>query len=109
MSWFGRTKAAWFAGGIVVAGAAKLAFQNPSVRKAAVNAIARGMAVNDSIQSATQSLKDDAEDLRAEAKRKAKVDAAVAERLAAIESDIREEVEASLDNACMQAAEPDQA
>ena len=107
MGWISWTKAAWFAGGIAAAGAATLASKSPSVHKAAVNVVAKGLAVNDCIQNATQTIMDDADDLRAEAKRKAKIDAAVAEHLAAIENDIREEVEASVDAAAV--AEPAQA
>ncbi len=97
MSFISWSKAAWFAGGIVAAGALKVASQNATVREAAVNGVAKCLAVNDSIQSATQSIMDDADDLRAEAKRKARIDAAVAERMAQLEVGIREEVESAID------------
>ena len=62
-NWISWTKAAWFAGGIAAAGAATLASKSPSVHKAAVNVVAKGLAVNDCIQNATQTIMDDADDL----------------------------------------------
>lgn len=99
MSFFTWKKAAWFAGGIAAAGAVKAASHSKGVRKAAVSGVAKCMAVNDSIQNATQNLMDDADDLRAEAKRKQRIDSAVAERMAELEAKVREEVESEIDAA----------
>ena len=93
----GWTKIAFFFGGVAAAGALKIASGSSSLRKAAVNGVAMAMEVNDSIQSATQDLMDEADDVRAEAERQRKIDAAVAERLAALEEGIREEVTAQVD------------
>ncbi len=93
----GWTRALFFAGGMVAAGALKLASQSKTLRKAAVNATAIALDANDAIQEATQNLMDDADDLRAEAERQRKIDAAVAERMAEIEEGVREEVVAEVD------------
>ena len=93
----GWSKIALFVGGIVAAGAMKAASSSASLRKMAVESVAKAMEVNESIQSATQSIMDEAEDVRAEAARQHKIDVAVAERMAALEEGIREEVTAEVD------------
>ncbi|MBQ9020766.1 MAG: hypothetical protein IJ113_01955 [Eggerthellaceae bacterium] len=93
----GWTKALFFVGGMAAAGLAKIASNSKTIRSAAVNATAVVLDANDAIQEATQSLMDDADDVRAEAERQRKIDAAVAERIAKIEEGIREEVIAEVD------------
>lgn len=90
-------KAAWFAGGVATVGVVKAISQSKAIRNAAVTGVSKCMQFNDSVQEATQNFMDDAQDMRAEAKRKSRIDAAVAERLASLENGIREEVEASID------------
>ncbi len=93
----GWTKALFFAGGVVAAGLAKLASSSKTVRSAAVTATAKVLDANDAIQEATQNIMDDADDVRAEAERQRKIDAAVAERMAKLEEGIRDEVIAEID------------
>lgn len=93
----GWSKALFFAGGVVAAGAVKLASQSKTVRKVAVNATAMVLDANDAIQEATQNIMDEADDVRAEAERQRKIDAAVKERLASVEDELRSEVEAQVD------------
>lgn len=93
----GWTKLGFFAGGVAAAAALKVMSGVPSVRKAAVNCVATALEINDGVQKATQDIMDEAEDVRAEAERQRKIDAAVAERLAALEEGIRDEVVAEVD------------
>lgn len=86
-----------FAGGIVAAGVANAAAQSKSVHDGVVRATATCMRAADAISSVTQSVIDGANDLNAEARRQAKIDAAVKERLGQMEEDIRSEVEQQLD------------
>mgnify|MGYP001641045278 FL=1 len=55
------------------------------------------MRVAEVVSAETQSIVDDASDATAEARRQSKIDAAVRERLAAVEEDIRREVTAKVD------------
>ena len=91
------TKALLFVGGAVAAGLVSAATKSPAVRSAAVSATAKVLDMNDAVQAGAQSLLDEAADVRAEAERQRKIDAAVAERMAKLEGDIREEVEAVVD------------
>lgn len=93
------TKALLFVGGAAAAGIVNLAAKSPTVRSVAVNATAALLDVGDAIQAGTQSIMDEADDVRAEAERQRKIDAAVAERMAKVEEDIREEVVAAIDGA----------
>lgn len=74
----------------VVAGLA----QTGMLRKVAVKAMAEGLRVNDFVMAKTQSMVDEAQDVSAEARLQARIDAAVRERMGALEADIRKEVEA---------------
>lgn len=85
------------AGGAALAGLVAGLASNGSLHKAAVAVTTAGMRVSDAVTAETQSIVDDANDARAEARRQAKIDAAVSERLAALEDDIRAEVTAQLD------------
>lgn len=93
----GWTRALLFVGGAVAAGIVNLATKSPTVRSAAVSATARVLDMNDAIQAGTQSIMDEADDVRAEAERQRKIDAAVSERMAKLEEGVREEVTAVVD------------
>lgn len=94
MSW----KNFWIvAGGVAAAGAVSAATQSKGVHDGLVKATAACMRAGDAVSSATQSVIDGANDLNAEARRQTKIDAAVKERLAEVEADIRAEVEKKVD------------
>ena len=91
-------KTGWFvamgaAGAAAVAGLANCG----ALHKAAVAVTTAGIKVSDAVTSETQAIVDDANDACAEARRQAKIDGAVADRLAALEADIRAEVTAKVD------------
>ena len=94
MGWW---KVGLFAGGMLTSAVIAGASKSKTVRDAAVKATAAVLDCNDKIQAYTQNVIDDADDLRAEAERQRKIDAAVEERLAELEGGIREEVEAEVD------------
>lgn len=85
------------AGGAVAAGAAAVLGANGLLHKAAVAVAERAMQASDAVSAETQSIVDEATDNRAEARRQAKIDAAVAEELAKLEDGIREKVTARID------------
>ena len=94
MSW----KNFWiFAGGVAAAGAVSAATQSKGVHDGLVKATAACMRAGDAVSSATQSVIDGANDLNAEARRQTKIDAAVKERLAEMEAQIRADVEQKVD------------
>lgn len=86
-------------GGAAVAGIAAGLAASGTLHKAAVAVTTAGLRVSDAVSAETQSIVDDATDALAEARRQAKIDAAVAERLAALEDGIRAEVTAEVDAA----------
>ena len=94
MAW---TKALLFVGGMASAGILKMAAGSKTVRGFAVNVAAKALDANDAVREAAQNFIDDADDVRAEADRQRKIDAIVADRMAAIEEGIRKEVTAELD------------
>lgn len=71
----------------------------------AVRVVAAGLRVADAVSAATQSVADEANDVNAEAHRQARIDAAVEERLAALEKDIRAQVTAEVDGCAADSAE----
>ena len=89
MSW---SKFWLFAGGVAATCVAQGAVQSKQVRDTAVRGVAKCMEFGDCVQSAAQNIVDDASDIKEEAHRQKRIDAAVAERLAIAEEDIREEV-----------------
>ncbi len=94
MSWY-TGKAFWsFVGGIAAAAAAKTISQQPKAREVIVGAVAKGMEAHSKANADLQSIKDDAADLAAESRRKAQIDAMIADRRRALEDKIREQVEA---------------
>lgn len=86
-----------FAAGVAAAGVANAVGSTDKAHSAAVKAVAAGMRVADAVTAATQTIADEAADVNAEARRKARIDAAVKERLDALEQDIRAEVTAEVD------------
>lgn len=88
-----------FAGGAAAAGAVAGLASGGLLHKAAVNVTAGCMRVGDAVSAETQSIADDAADKRAAARRQAKIDAVVAERLKDLEAGIREEVTQKVDEA----------
>lgn len=86
-----------FAGGVVAAGAVQLASKNESVHQGIVKVAAACLRAGDAVTSATQDVIDGANDLNAEARRQAKIDAIVKERMAEAEADIRADVEEQFD------------
>lgn len=86
-------------GGAAAAGAIAGFASSGALHKAAVAVAGAGMRVSDAVSAETQSIVDDANDAVAEARRKAKIDAAVSERLSDLEKDIRAEVTAQVDAA----------
>lgn len=85
-----------FAGGALASGVLGVVAKQPKVRQAAVNCVAKGMQLKADADEALQGIKDEAEDVCADARLQAKVDAAVAARRAELEEKIRAEVEAEL-------------
>lgn len=91
-------KKCWFvAVGAAAAGAVAGLANSGLLHKAAVATTCAGMKVADVVTAETQAVVDDANDVAAEARRQAKIDAAVADRLSALEADIRAEVTAMID------------
>jgi hypothetical protein len=87
------------AAGAVAAGAVNLLGKSGKLHDGAVKVAAAGMRAADAVSAATQTIADEASDINAEAKRQARIDAAVKERLAAVEQEIRAEVSAEIDEA----------
>ena len=86
-----------FAAGAATAGVVAGLANNGTLHKAAAKVASYAMAANDAVTAETQAIMDDAADMRAEARRKAKIDAAVAEELAALEEDVRAKVTKRID------------
>lgn len=94
MSWYTSAKLWSFVGGVAAAGVATAVAGSKKCRQAAVAVVAKGMQVQQNASEGLQSIKDDASDLAEEARQQAKIDAARADRRAAIEARVREQVEA---------------
>ena len=92
----GYGKALLFAGGALASGVLQVVAKQPKVRGAVVNCVAKGMQLKADADEALQNIKDDAEDVCADARYEAKVRAATEARRAEIEERIRAEVEAEL-------------
>ena len=78
-------------GGAALAGTVAGLAQKGILHKGAVAVTSGVMACSDAITTETQNIIDDANDCRAESRRQAKINAAVQERLAALEEGIRAE------------------
>ena len=98
-----------FAGGAVAAGLAQVIAKQPQMREAVVNCVAKGMQIKADADEALQNIKDDAEDVCADARYEARVKAATEARRAEIEERIRAEVEAELALEAEAAYEDDEA
>ncbi len=86
-----------FAAGAAVAGAAAKLASTGVLHKAAATVASAALAANDAVTAETQAIMDDAADMRAEARRQAKIDAAVKEEFAALEEEIRAKVTKRID------------
>ncbi|MBR3160734.1 MAG: DUF1490 domain-containing protein [Atopobiaceae bacterium] len=94
---FGLSHVAYVAGGALVAVGFSALGKKGKIHDCAVKATATGMRATDAVQSVAQDIVDEASDINAEARRQARIDAAVRERLAALEEGIRAEVTAEID------------
>ncbi len=84
-------------GGAAAAGIIGSLGGNGAIHKGAVKAASAGMRMTDAVARVTQTIVDEASDINAEARRQAKIDAAVSERLSELEEGIRAEVTAEVD------------
>lgn len=96
MSWYTSGKLWSFVGGVGATIIGGLVAKAPKTREYAVKAVAKGMEAQQYVTENVQSVKEDAEDLAAEARAKAKEAAELADRRAKIEARIREQVEAEM-------------
>ena len=87
----------WALGGAAVAGIAAVLAKNGTLHKAAVTATAKVMAASEAVNAETQAIVDEANDMLAEERRQAKIDAAVQAELEAMEEDIRKKVTERID------------
>ncbi|WP_058270111.1 hypothetical protein [Olsenella massiliensis] len=85
-------------GGVALAGVVAGLQKSGVLHKSAVTVTSGAMAVGDAVSAETQSIIDAANDMRAEARRKAKIDALVKAEIAAIEPSMREKATAKVDN-----------
>lgn len=88
---------AYVAGGALVAAGLSALGKKGKIHDYAVKATATGMRASNVVQSVAQDIVDEASDINAEARRQARIDAAVRERLASLEDGIRAEVTAEMD------------
>lgn len=84
-------------GGAAAAGIVGSLGGKGTIHKGAVKAASAGMRVTDAVVRVTQGIVGEASDINAEARRKARIDAAVSERLSELEEGIRAEVTAEVD------------
>ena len=84
-------------GGAAVAAVAAGLSNNGTLHKAAVGVTAKALEASEAINAETQSIMDDANDLLAESRRQARIEAAVRSELEALEPEIREKVIAKID------------
>lgn len=82
-----------FVGGVAASGLIAGLAQAKCVRGALVSATAKAMIVKDNVAGAVQSIKDEAEDVTADAREEAKLISLQAEKEAEIEKRVRAEVE----------------
>lgn len=96
MSWYKSSKLWSFIGGAgaVLIGSAVVSAE--ATRKAVVSVMAKGMQVGQDCLAQFQSIKDDASDLAAEARMRAREQAALDDRRAQIEERVRAQVEAEM-------------
>ncbi len=90
-------------GGAAIAAVIGSLGKNGTVHRGAVKVAAAGMRATDKVTRVTQNIADEASDINAEARRQARIDAAVADRLAELEEGIRAEVTAQVDGVASEA------
>lgn len=90
-------------GGVAIASVVGSLGKKGTVHKGAVKVAAAGMRAADRVTRVTQSIVDEAADINAEARRQARIDAAVADRISELEKDIRAEVTAQVDGVASEA------
>ncbi len=91
------SRIALVAAGAVGAGLVGVAGKSKTVHDGVVRVTAACMRGADKVSAALQTVADEASDINVEARRQAKIDAIVAERLALMEDEIRAEVTAQVD------------
>jgi len=89
----------YVAGGAVAAGVVGSLGKDGLAHRGAVKVASACLRVADKVTSVTQTIVDEAADINAEARRQARIDAAVSERLAELEKGVRAEVIAQMDGA----------
>ena len=89
----------YIAGGAVAAGIVGSVGKDGLVHREAVKVASACLRLADKVTSVTQAIADEAADINAEARRQARIDAAVSERLAELEDGIRAEVIAQMNGA----------
>lgn len=87
----------YVASGAAAAGVVGSLGKDGLVHRGAVKVATACLHVADRVTSVTQSIVDEAADINAEARRQARIDAAVSERLAKLEEGVRAEVIAQVD------------
>lgn len=85
------------AAGAAVAGVVAGLANSGLLHKGAVKVTSGAIRVGEAIQAETQSIVDDANDATAEARRKARIEAAVRDKMADLEQGVRESVTAQVD------------
>lgn len=89
----------YVAGGAVAAGVVGSLGKDGLAHRGAVKAASACLRVADKVMSVTQTIVDEAADINAEARRQARIDTAVSERLTELEKGVRAEVIAQMDGA----------
>lgn len=89
----------YVAGGAVAAGVVGSLGKDGLAHRGAVKAASACLRVADKVTSVTQTIVDEAADINAEARRQARIDTAVSERLTELEKGVRAEVIAQMDGA----------
>lgn len=84
-------------GGAAVAAVAAGLANNGVLHKAAVNVTAQALKAGEAVNAETQAIMDDANDLIAESRRQARIDAAVRAEIEALEPEIRAKIAAKID------------
>lgn len=84
-------------GGAAAAGIVGSLGKDGLVHRGAVKVASACLRAADKVSGVTQSIVDEAADINAEARRQARIDAAVAEKLSRLEEDVRAEVTAQID------------
>jgi len=94
---FGIKGAGIFAGGAAVAAVCSALSKTKGAHDLLVKGVAGCMRAGEAFSAGVQTMVDDANDLNVEARRQAKIDAAVKDRLAEMEEKVREEVVSKMD------------